>query len=119
MNLDDDRRPAPELKVEVTGTEAAVLILPAGELDLATAEQLEQAVVRELANSPAALVIDLSGVTFMDSVALGALLRCEEWAREEGIRFAINPGKHQPRRLLELCGLMERLQTAGLSDPAD
>lgn len=92
------------------------MLLPVGELDLATAEQLEQAVMRELAGGPSALVLDLSRVSFMDSVALGALLRCEGRAREDGLRFAIKAGSGQPQRLLELCGLVERFQDAGIPD---
>jgi anti-anti-sigma factor len=116
LNFDDDRQPPSQLQIEVGGTEEAVVLLPVGELDLATAGQLEQVVVRELAGGPPALVLDLSRVSFMDSVAVGTLLRCEERARGDGQRFAINAGSGQPQRLLELCGLVERFQDAGIPD---
>jgi anti-anti-sigma factor len=49
-----------------------------GEVDLVTAPALEQAVDAVVAQSPAALIIDLSGVEFLGSVGLKILAATHE-----------------------------------------
>lgn len=55
---------------------------PLGELDAFTVSQFRQALA-ELASSPR-LVIDMSGVPFVDSAGLGALIGGIRRAREQG-----------------------------------
>jgi anti-anti-sigma factor len=75
-----------------------------GELDLATAPELEQV----LAARPAgvrAVVVDLGAVAFIDSAGIrllvGELRRCEQ----AELPFAVVPGDGEARRVLELSGL--------------
>lgn len=76
-----------------------------GELDMSTAEVFRQAVDTALAQTRLKdLVIDLSGVSFIDSSGLGALLgRYRRLAQNGGKMSLLNPA--QPvRPILELSG---------------
>lgn len=76
---------------------------PVGELDLATARLLDVA-LRAWLDDPAGgeLVVDLSGVTFMDSSGLRAVLVASSEAAEHGRRIVVLPGDGQARRVIEL-----------------
>jgi anti-anti-sigma factor len=81
----------------------AVLTL-GGELDLATApllqEQLERAIRGE-----GAVVIDLSGLQFIDSSGLNVLVRAERQMRASGRQLVLVYGSPGVRRVFELTSL--------------
>lgn len=81
----------------------------AGELDLATAEPFDRTLNGAL-SSAETLILDLSGVTFMDSTGLASIITAVNRARDRGAVLQIaSPLPAQPYRLLELTGVMERL----------
>jgi anti-anti-sigma factor len=62
-------RPSPfEIDTELTGDTARLTL--AGELDMATAPRLEEAVAGVLARGARRLIVDLSGLAFVDSSGL-------------------------------------------------
>ena len=61
-------------------------------------------------SNPATLVLDLRDVTFFDSTGLQLVLDADVRAREEGRRFIVLPGDGEPRRILELAEVADRLQ---------
>jgi anti-anti-sigma factor len=74
-----------------------------GELDLDSANRLEEE-VREVCASGAALVIDLRKVTFMDSTGLRVLILAGTLCGEKGHELRIIPGE-DIQRTLEVSGL--------------
>ena len=56
------------------------------------------------------LVLDLREVSFFDSTGLQLVLDADVRAREEGRRFVVLPGDGEPRRILELAEVADRLQ---------
>jgi anti-anti-sigma factor len=84
-----------------------VVLRLSGELDLTgTAHLLSQA---ENIASGAALALDLSGLSFMDSSGLKVLMNLERRSRREGWSLMIENPHGQVLRLLELCGFDQRL----------
>lgn len=81
----------------------------AGEFDLAALPQFEDAIAAVEAGSPAAIVVDLSGLSFMDSSGLRALVTADERARAAGRRLAIVPGPPPVRRVFEITQLDSKL----------
>ena len=63
-----------ELEVRENDDPGVVLAYAVGELDLTNAPDLEQR-LEELRSNTATLVLDLNGVSFVDSAALHALFR--------------------------------------------
>lgn len=74
----------------------------AGELDIATVPELESAFEAGLADVPAAILVDLRAVTFIDSTGMALLLRLIDRAGSTPVRFRISP---PIERLLEIIGL--------------
>jgi anti-anti-sigma factor len=82
-----------------------VVVRLAGELDMQAGFQLEPALER-LTGDPStrALVVDMNGVEFMDSSALGVLLALRERLQADDIRFLVANPSVPVRRLLALTG---------------
>jgi anti-anti-sigma factor len=78
-------------------------VLLRGELDLATAPQLEGA-LRELREAGEPTVVDLRGLTFLDSTGLRALLQATADAQGGGWSLHIVRPDGEPRVALEQSG---------------
>ncbi len=79
-----------------------------GDLDIRTAAKLREAGIRELEDSGCAkLVLDLSGVGFMDSTGLGALLGIQMAAEKQGKPVALQAPSEHVYYVLDLTGLSE------------
>ena len=99
---------APTLQVEVKPDR--ILVRPAGELDLATADSLERRIVELLRNGSARVVVDLRAVTFIDSSGIRALLNAQRQAGESGRSMSIILGGPAIRRTLEIAGVTDHLE---------
>lgn len=81
-----------------------ILVLSlAGELDLADAPTLREALGDAVERAPKRLVVDLAEVTFVDSTVLGALV--EARSKLGGDAFALAAPGLEVRRALEVSGL--------------
>lgn len=84
-----------------------------GELDVAGSTLLESELDRIVADhSPATLVLDLSGLDFMDSTGLRLVVLTDAKAREAGWRFELIRGKDSVHRVFEITRMAERLNFA-------
>ena len=84
--------------------DGAVVVSLAGELDLYNAEEVRGALLDACSGEPEVLVVDLAGVRFIDSTALGVLIEARSrMADRSGFRLAA-PGL-ETRRALEVSGL--------------
>lgn len=81
-----------------------------GELDIATADELERGL--RAAVSCGDVVLDLQAVSFMDSSGLRALLVASREAREAGRRLLVLPGSGQVLRVIEMAQVAEHLELA-------
>src|SRR5689334_14586580 len=78
-----------------------VLIQPGGELDLATVSELNDAISSAIA-ARMPTIVDLTGLTFIDSTGLVCFLTAAQAAREAGIVLELVPGDAPAMRLFEL-----------------
>lgn len=103
-------RPASGLQVELDQLDSERFCLRvAGELDLATAEELSSR-LSEILTRARTVVLDLGELRFMDSTGLAAIIAALRQASDNGAELAIaSPLPPQPQRLLELTGVVERL----------
>jgi anti-sigma B factor antagonist len=87
-------------------TDAALVV--SGEIDVHTAPELREAADAVLARR-SAIRLDMSGVGFIDSSGLGALVSITEAAREAGGDLVVVAPSRAVVRLLELSGLTEHI----------
>jgi anti-anti-sigma factor len=79
-----------------------------GELDIQRARELGAALSQAVGDVTRAPVVDLRGVTFMDSTALGALARAAEQLRNQGRELALVTAPGQVRDVIDVAGLSDR-----------
>jgi anti-anti-sigma factor len=98
------RAPIAKWKVEIIDDGTTMLVIPEGELDVETAPRLTTALER-CTNAHRVLIVDVTGLTFIDSTGLRTLVAARERVRERLLLAGANPVLD---RLLDLTG------TAGL-----
>lgn len=99
----------PPLDVDVSAAPYGAIVTIAGELDLATVERVRAAVASETVAHADAVVVDLTGVTFMDSTGLSALMRFEHDLGVRRRRLAIACPEGPARLLLDVTGVADQL----------
>jgi anti-sigma B factor antagonist len=97
----------------------ATVVHVAGEVDLATQAQFSQAVRSGLDSPEKLVVLDLTGVDFMSSVGLRAMVQANYDAQEAGkvFRVVLRSGG-ATRRSIEISGLDQVLASYGTVDEA-
>ena len=97
--------PTPQ-QVQVTLDERpeGIIVFVAGLIDASTLPEVS-AVLTEAQRDGRTLYVDLSGVTFIDSRGLGALLAANERAREGAAALRIHAPSDAVRRLLTISGV--------------
>ncbi len=82
----------------------------AGELDIVNAPSLDEKLAGVQADPAMTVVLDLRGVTFIDSTGLRALIAADERVREGGGRLVIVRGAAAVDRAFEVTQLDQRLE---------
>jgi anti-sigma B factor antagonist len=90
-----------------TDAGGTVHIHPTGEIDSDNAYDIRDAVNRALTHSqPRAIKLDMAGVSFIDSVGIGALVSCYHTAAASGVRLAVGNPTAYVHRLFYVSGLL-------------
>jgi anti-sigma B factor antagonist len=97
------------LTVEVASAPDVQTIALAGEADLLGAPQIEAALEGAAAGAAKLIVVDLKGLTFIDSSGLQALATGHEHCRSRGYELRIVRGPANVQRLFDLTGMSEIL----------
>ena len=97
--------------------DGAIIVDVRGTLDAATVDALREALVSTLhSERPATMVVDLTFVTFMDSMGIGALVAGHNAARDIGTRFVLRNPSEFVHRQLRVTGLTEMFGLSGTSE---
>jgi anti-anti-sigma factor len=101
--------PAPALAATIHADRDTVTVVPAGELDVATVPVLDGdlCAVRDLGFD--AIVVDLRGLTFIDSTGVHLLVRWAASAAARGCTFRLIPGSDRIQLVFRLTGLLGAL----------
>ena len=91
-----------------------VIVAVSGELDIASVRALKEALDELRDSGWNSVVVDLRGLTFIDSSGLSLLLNAQRVARREHAAFAIVDGSPAVARLLEIAGLENHFNRARL-----
>jgi anti-anti-sigma factor len=104
------------LLIGVTQEDDRVVLALDGELDMASAPLLQQAVDDpELAGKPL-VVLDLQRLEFIDSTGLRIILAARKLCGERDQELAVTQGSQQVERLLSVTGMSEHLRTVPSTD---
>ena len=98
------------LEVDTEEREGLVRVSLRGELDLSTVEKVEEELRRIEERGDKLLVLDLSGLTFLDSTGLRLMVTADQRARKSGRRLALVKGPETVHRVFTITKLDERLQ---------
>jgi anti-sigma B factor antagonist len=106
--------------LQVHQHEGWVVLAVVGEIDLATAPRVRQAVIDALATagSSPSVVLDLGSVDFIDSSGLGVVLGALKRVRSADGRLRVIVREPQVRRVFELTDLDRILALASSLDEA-
>jgi anti-sigma B factor antagonist len=108
-----------EFHIEERASTSPPVIAVCGEIDVATAPQLRECLHRVIAHGEATVVLDLLGVTFLDSTALGVLVGALKRCRELGGDLHVVVADPRIVKIFEITGLTnvftiaDSLQAAG------
>jgi len=81
-------------------------VVPVGEVDLTSADQL-RAAIEEIAGST--VVVDLSGVTFMDSSGIAALVAARRQVEADGNGLVLRGAQGVVRRVFQVLSMEDWL----------
>src|SRR5262245_46770897 len=101
-----DDAPA-DLTVDVTEEGGATVLTVRGELDAYSAPMLDAAFDDALSNGAQRLVLDLSGVGFIDSSGLRSMIRARKQVGDAPEALTIRNPQAATVRLLDITGLTE------------
>ena len=104
--------------IDVLDRDGRTVVVPRGELDMATTPELERAVLPALA-AGRWVVLDLRSLEFIDSSGLRAVVQAHQQAADGAGRFTMvraGPGS-MIHRVLEIAGLDAIIDT--VDDPAE
>jgi anti-sigma B factor antagonist len=114
-----------DLGLDVGERDGATVVAVSGELDLASAPRLRDVAVGRLMGGDKALVLDLTGVEFLDSTGLGTLVAVLKRARSLDADLALVIASERVRKVFELTALTDAFRihddldaaVAGLTGP--
>ena len=115
--------------VEVQRRKHVTIVQPRGELDLATVETLRNALDAAVAETlraaldgmehGARLVLDLRGLSFIDSTGLHLLVALDQRAQRDGFQLTLLAPAAPIDRAIQLCGLDHILPFAAPVEAVD
>lgn len=123
--MDGERHPlaADGFELRIDRRDGRVHLRLFGELDVGRRDQFQVGLRRARDGSSDRLVIDLSGLTFIDSTGLGLIISAWTESKRDGFALEMVPGSaDQVRRTLALTGIDRFIpladESAGRSAPA-
>ena len=99
-----------DLETEREGTSALVTVR--GDFDVQVAEQVAERLADVEESEPELLVMDLSGLSFLDSSGMGVIAAAHARARSAGRRFVVVNPPYGVRRAFEISALDEVIPIA-------
>jgi len=114
------------LDLNVSDIDGHAVVALCGELDLADTSDVAAHLIAAVAAYGPSVIVDLAGLTFIDSCGLGVLVRVLRWTRQSGGDLPLAAPQHQVRRVLQITGLIDAftvypsvtLAISGASDTA-
>ena len=81
-----------------------------GELDMAGVDQFERLLAADQAPESGTFVLDMRGLTFIDSSGLRAVIMADQRVRAEGGRFVVVRGPDRVNEVMEMTGVAREIE---------
>jgi anti-sigma B factor antagonist len=101
----------PDFSVTRRRARDAVVVVPIGEIDLATVDAVEAEIAAAVAEPHTEIVLDLRSTTFLDSTGIRLVVQL---ARDLGSAFGVVRGREEVARVFDLVGLDGRVRMLDL-----
>src|SRR6185436_5775455 len=99
-------------------SEPGLLVAAWGELDIATAPELRSTLADAFSSGVTRLVIDLTGLSFLDSVAVAALLHARRQLGDDGRMSVVVPPDSYAQLVFTVAGLSHCLDVFATREAA-
>jgi anti-sigma B factor antagonist len=96
-----------EFVTSLTRDAGTVTVTLHGEVDVLCVDRVRMLLAEAVGQRPDSIVVDLAGLSFIDSTGLGALIFGFQRARDEGIAFRLGRPSAMVRQVLAVSGLLE------------
>jgi anti-anti-sigma factor len=106
MPIDDGAAGKHALEIEQIVRGSRHTLILSGELDLASAADLNRRLLRLCRKGTSAVVLDLRNLTFIDAAGLHIIVVAKELCQRYGSELALIPGPKQVQRVFELTNLL-------------
>lgn len=94
-----------EIRQERDTPAGVEVVAPQGEIDISNVEILDHVLGEVVQQQPHCLIVDLSGVTYLDSAAVSSLLRAGQKAAQRQAKLVLVGGNPFTRRLIRMTGI--------------
>jgi anti-anti-sigma factor len=108
-----DADPPPLFSVVLDPHRETIRVAASGELDVATARELDTELQRVIRDGFRRVVLDLRGLSFIDSTGVNAVLRARRMSEEQGVAFALVKGADVSERVFAAAGITHVLHFIG------
>lgn len=107
--------------IELAMSSATTTLVVSGDLDLAERDQFPEIAARITGLRRQLLVVDMCGVTFMDSTGAAFLISLADSARKRGGATVLRGADDRELFVLEVCGALEmfRIDTDHVCPPVE
>ncbi len=106
-------RPIGRLRMDTRTEGARHTIVLSGELDVASAQMLEESIAEACAAGAKELVLDMGAIEFMDSTGVRAILRGRSSCEAHRCDFHLTPAQRPVEQTLEVTGVRRKLPFRG------
>ncbi len=100
-----DQHAGEDFRISVRDDSGSPTVVVEGEVDVATAPSLRDELYRLIEGGASRVVVDLSGMDFIDSTGLGVFVGALKRARERGGGIELRGLKPSARKVFEITGL--------------
>jgi anti-sigma B factor antagonist len=94
-----------ELDVSTTQQDGHAVVAATGEVDLFTAPILDSELTQVVSDGAASVVVDLSGVEFLDSTGLSVIVKALKRIREAGGSLSVVVASERVAKVFRITGL--------------
>lgn len=99
------------MKMRIKKTDNTLIVLLEGEIDHHSASGMREKIDREIIKaSPSELLLDFSGISFMDSSGVGLVIGRYALAKNLGCSLAVCGLKDRDKKILMMSGMQNKIE---------